>query len=115
MSEFCYCTEYQSSGVPCLPGKCPNAPKSPNDRDTLDDIEVAKAEEALLSPQEQSDMLRQIQTEVSEGLSLMRRALDMTLAMYEEHKLDRVEIAELTTRVESLEQWRNRCATSKAL
>ncbi len=24
----CYCSEYQSSGCPCLPGKCPNVPKT---------------------------------------------------------------------------------------
>lgn len=23
----CYCSDYQSSGLPCPPGKCPNAPK----------------------------------------------------------------------------------------
>jgi len=23
----CWCSEYQSSGLPCLPGKCPNAPR----------------------------------------------------------------------------------------
>jgi len=23
----CYCSEYQSSGIPCPPGKCPNVPK----------------------------------------------------------------------------------------
>lgn len=26
--ENCYCSEYQSSGLPCLPGKCPNVPHS---------------------------------------------------------------------------------------
>jgi hypothetical protein len=26
-SMNCYCSEYQSSGLPCPPGKCPNVPK----------------------------------------------------------------------------------------
>ncbi len=26
MKDACYCSEYQSSGIPCPPGKCPNVP-----------------------------------------------------------------------------------------
>ena len=25
--NWCYCSEYQSSGLPCMPGTCPNVPK----------------------------------------------------------------------------------------
>jgi hypothetical protein len=26
VDQACYCSDYQSSGLPCLPGKCPNVP-----------------------------------------------------------------------------------------
>jgi len=88
--------------------------KSPNDRDTLPPDADEKTISRVLTPEEQTVVLLQIQEEVTESLNLMRRGLDTALAIYDEHRRDRLELEKLKTKVESLEQWRAGFATSVA-
>ena len=65
--DACYCSEYQSSGCPCLPGKCPNVPQ---------------AERPPEAAEPSDDWLRSEYLRVSGGSAVIENHVDGLRALY---------------------------------